>query len=201
MFTQPVSSKSFRILLVTLLVLPAGCYIHSEAPLSDPVQAKPNEKLLGKWKVQAKDSGLTLTAARVPAAGYPQGVMLLSFSANPTNYTLFFCTELKGKTYVNLCGGWVQDPAALPAWDKARTGPFDIVKYAVADNTLTVWSPNEAVVKDAIARGKLKGIPRMPPPLAGPSVTLQDSTVNLVQFVLTEDAQLFPTKGLFMRID
>src|SRR5262245_37871304 len=90
-----------RQLLLGFTLLSGGCYIYSETPLSDPDKAAANEKLLGKWRIESKTDSLTLTVRKAPP-GYPAGVMMLSFTDdNPGNYTLFFCSEVNGKTYVN----------------------------------------------------------------------------------------------------
>jgi hypothetical protein len=197
------SRTPLRHLLLGLALLPAGCYIHSDVPLSDPDKATPNEKLLGKWVSQSNDNPLTLTVEKAPPAGYPAGVLMLSFGdENPDNYTLFFSTELRGKTYVNLCGGWVRSPAQLPAWDKARKGPFGIVKYAVAGDIAVVWDHDESLLQESVRRGKLKGIIKKPAPGAygWPFALLQESTADLALLVLREDKNLFPTRGALKRV-
>jgi hypothetical protein len=202
MHAQLFSYALVRYLLFGLVLLPAGCYIHSDVPLSDPEKVAPNETLLGKWESQSKDNPLTLTVRKAPP-GYPRGVMMLSFTDdNPGNYTLFFTTELKGQTYANLCGGWARRPAELPPWDKARKGPFGIVKYTVADDTAIVWSHDEKLLQELVRQGKLKGIIQQPPPntYGSPTALLQESRADLVQFVLREDQKVFPTQGTFKRV-
>lgn len=202
MRAPPLAQTPVRCLLLGLALLPAGCFIHSTAPLSDPNDAPAYEKLFGSWVSQSKDNRLTLTIRKVPAAGYPPGVMMLSFTDNPGNYTLCFVTELKGNTYMNLCGGWVRRPDELPAWDKARNGPFGIAKFSVADNVATLWQHDDAVLQEAVQRGKLKGIIKKPAPgdFGSPAAVLQESTAELVQFLLREDERVFKTKGVFKRI-
>lgn len=179
-------------------MLPAGCVIHSEVALSDPEKATQNEKLVGKWLSESKDNPVTLTVRKAPA-GYPAGVLMLNF---PGNYTLLFTTELEGQTYANLCGGWVGKPAELPPWDRARKGPFEIVKYTVKDDTVFLWHPNDKLLQELVRAGKLKGIFRQPQPgtYGEPIAVLREPTQDLVQFVLREDRQLFPIKGMFRRV-
>jgi hypothetical protein len=171
-------------------------------PLSDPNKATPNEKLLGQWVAQSKDDPFTVTIRKAPP-GYPPGIMMLSLTDdNPGNYTLFFTTELRGKTYANLCGGWVRKPAGLPRWDKACKGPFVITKYAVEGDTAVVWAHNELLLQESVRGGKLKGIIRKPPPgdYGSPFAQLQESTADLVQFVLREEKHLFPARRTFKRV-
>jgi hypothetical protein len=196
------SGRALRHLLLGLALLPAGCVIHSDVPLSDPDKATPHEKLLGKWLSESKDNPFTLTVRKAPE-GYPAGVLMLSLSdENPGNYTLLFTTELKGQTYANLYGGWVRKPADLPPWDKARKGPFEIVKYTVEDDTAVLWAPNEKLLQELVRAGKLKGVIQQPEPgtYGGPIAVLKEPTCDLVQFVLREDKQLFPIKGSFRRV-
>jgi hypothetical protein len=196
MHADRFSRTPVRCLLLGFALLPAGCYIHSEVPLSDPDKATANEKLLGKWVAQT-DVGLAVS--KPPAEGYPPGVMMLRVG---DNYTLFFCTESKGNTYANLCGRWVLSPAKLPTWDKARKGPFGIVKFKVADHSLVVWDHDETLLQESVLGGKLKGIIQKPPPgdHGWPTALLQESTADLMQFVQREDKKLFPTKGTLKRV-
>jgi hypothetical protein len=202
MHAHRFSCTPLRCLLLGLALLPAGCYVHSDVPLSDPDKATPNEKLLGQWVAQSKDDPFTVTIRKAPP-GYPPGIMMLNFgNDNPANYTLFFTTELRGKTYANLCGGWARKPAELPRWDKARKGPFVITKYAVAGDTAVVWGHDERLLQDAVRGGKLKGFIQKPAPgsYGSPFAQLQESTADLVQFVLREDKQLFPARRTFKRV-
>jgi len=87
-----------------LALLPAGCVLHSDVPLSDPDKPAPNEKLLGNGYPRGEDDPLTLIVKKAPD-GYPAGVLVLSLGGEDSgNHTLLFTTELKGQTYANLCG-------------------------------------------------------------------------------------------------
>jgi hypothetical protein len=130
--------------------------------------------------------------------------MMLSFTDdNPGNYTLFFCSEVNGKTYVNLCGGWARKPAELPPWDKARKGPFGIVKFAMEDDdTAIVWNHNEMLLQKLVMDGKLKGSVQE----SGSNLyrwtnaVLQETSADLTKFIAREDKQLFPTQATFKRV-
>jgi hypothetical protein len=196
------SCTPLRHLLLGLALLPAGCVIHSDVPLSDPDKATPNEKLLGKWLSQSRDNPFTLIVRRAPE-GYPAGIQMLSLNdGNPGNYTLLFTTELKGQTYANLWGGWVRKPADLPPWDKARKGQCGIVNYTVEDDTAVLWPPNEKLLQELVRTGKRKGVIQQPEPgsYGGPIAVLKEPTQDLAQFVVCEDEQLFPAKGSFRRV-
>jgi hypothetical protein len=196
------SCTSIRSLVLGLALLSGGCAIHSEVPLSDPDQATPNEKLLGKWAAPSQDDAPTFTVRKAPP-GYPRGVMMLSHTDdNPGNYNLFFTTELNGQTYANLFGGPVRKPADLPPWDQARKGPFHIVKYQFAGDSVDIWEHDEKWLQESVRRGKPKGVIREPPPgtYGGPFAVLQESTADLVQFVLREDTKLFAKKGTLKRV-
>jgi hypothetical protein len=158
--------------------------------------------LLGKWLSESKDDPLLYIVRKAPEE-YPAGVLMLSQTdENPGNYTLLFTTTLKGQTYANLCGGWVRKPAELPPWEKARKGPFAIVKYTVEDDTAVIWAPTEKLLQELVHAGRLKGVIQQSTPgtFGGPIAVLKEPTQNLVQFVLREDKQLFPTKGRFRRV-
>jgi hypothetical protein len=186
--------------LQVLVFLFSGCTLDSESPLSDPDNAKVDEKVLGKWINTDKDAfAQTTTVEKISAKGYPPGVMKLALRPveagdNPAGmFGLVFCTELKGKTYVNLCGQMVDAPAKLPAWEKVRAGQFSILKYAVEGDTLSLWHlRDEAPLETAIANGKLKGTVRKRGQFDwGPKYRVTDTTANLAQIVADADEKLF----------
>ena len=195
--------------LLGLLVLLAGC-IDSEAPLSDPDKSTLDEKLLGKWTFEEKGTPPSqVIFEKVTAAGYPAGVMAVTMRPLAKNdpqapqVGFVFRTELKGKTYLNLCGKMADAPAKVPAWDKVRANGFNIFKYAVKDDSLTFWFvDDEAPLKAAVTDGTLKGTVRPQGYLDfAPTVRLKDTTANVADFVAREDEKLFtaPKKVVLTR--
>ena len=201
--------RSVRFALLGFVLLPAGC-IDSEAPLSDPDQSAPDAKLLGRWIHEERGLNPTeITIEKIVAAGYPPGLMKLTLRAvakgddQTPKVGYVFRTELKGKTYLNLCGQFGNSTVELPAWNKLRARGFRIFKYAAKKDTLTMWLvDDEAPLKAAVMNGVLKGTIRPQGYLDfEPTVKLKDTTANVAQFVMREDARLFSErkKGVLTR--
>ena len=191
--------RRIRFLLPLMVFALAGC-IDSEAPLSDPDKAKPDEQLLGQWRSTEKlppGSELeALTIEKFSADGYPAGVMkfvMTSKSEKKTSYNLAFRTELKGKTYLNFLDKWLDVSVKPPAWKEPGKRRFLINKYAVKDDKLTIWLVgDEAPLKKAVMEERLKGGVRPQGYLDfEPTVRLTDTTANLAKFVAKEDENLF----------
>jgi hypothetical protein len=195
-----------RTVLFGLLVLLAGCTtIYSDNPLSDPETAKPDEKLIGEWmpKQKPKDDYLRLTVKKMDAPGYPAGTMKLILTPFEPGGTpvkggairvgVIFCTELKGKTFVNLCGRAIEEPAKLPAWEKLRAQGFSILKYSAAQDTLKLWYVgDESPLKTAVKNGMLKGkFQPAGPGGFGPTVRVTDTGANLARLLSKEEAWIF----------
>ncbi|HMF20279.1 MAG TPA: hypothetical protein VKE98_23930 [Gemmataceae bacterium] len=199
MFVQQIRGRSIRLVLPGLVFLLSGC-IDSEAPLSDPDKAAPDEKLLGKWIHEDKGfKPVQFTIEKVAAPGYPTGIMKLTCrrlaktDQETPQVGFVFRSELKGKTYLNLCGKMVDELPMLPPWNKVRANGFRIFKYSVKEHTLTFWFvDDESVLKTAVMHGKLNGTIR---PMGyldfEPTVRLKDTTANLARFLASEDEKLF----------
>jgi len=193
-------------ILPALLFLLAGCTLDSASPLGDPDKAKVDERVLGKWRIMNKEALVhSLRAEKLSAAGYPAGTLKLTLGhggPESENHLLAFCTELKGRTYVHLCGTMVAVSEPLPAWDKVR-GTLSILKYAVAGEMLTLYQLNASPLDMAVAKGELKGELRNPGGKfnIGPEYRVTDTTANLAQFVADADEKLFSgPKGVFTRV-
>jgi hypothetical protein len=195
-----------RISLFSLILLIAGCTtISSENPLSDPETSKPDEKLFGEWTPKEKqtDTYFRLSIKKMGAPGYPAGVMKLILTpfepagtpvkGGTIRVGAFFCTELKGKTFINLCGRCVEEPAKLPAWEKLRGQGFSILKYSATQDTFSNWYVgDETPLKTAVKNGKLKGMFQAAGAGGfGPTVRVTDTAANLAQLLSNEEARIF----------
>jgi hypothetical protein len=189
----------FCCVLFGLSFLLTGCDV-SEAPMSDPKDAKINEKLFGTWEEEAELPRSFLAFSKVSADGYPPGVMLMKHTSIYLGgfSWLFFCSEIKGKTYANVCCIQISDAKKLPPWEKARTGPFKIYKFAIEDDTLVTWEVDLEVLKNAVKTKRMKGtIREAKPGDLAPTITLQETTPRVAEFILAEDANLFPAQAAF----
>jgi hypothetical protein len=195
-----------RTVLFGLLVLLAGCTtIYSDNPLSDPETAKPDEKLMGEWmpKPVPKENYLRLNVKKMDAPGYPSGTMKLILTPFAPGGTpvkggairagVIVATEAEGKTFVNLCGRAIEEPAELPAWEKLRAQGFSILKYSVAQDTLKLWYVgDESPLKTAVKNGKLKGkFQPAGPGGFGPTVHVTDTGAKLSRLLSNEEAHIF----------
>lgn len=146
-----------------------SCWVYNDNPLSDPKEAKADEKLYGKWVDKDKN---VLTIDKVQAGNDTPGMM--KFSGD--NDVKFFCTTLNGKTYMNL-------PTV-----STKLPPLRFFAYAVTDDKFTIFYPDLAVLINAINNGQLEGTAK-DDENGVPKVFLKESTANLRKFFESKTGQ------------
>ena len=171
--------------LLSTALLCSACEAVFLNPLSDSRDAKPDERLLGKWvSTDEHEAGAYIQfdaganrELNVSASGIDEG-------QNP-GFTMF--TTKTGKhTYMNL------NPT-----DKDRGRGYLIVRYAVEGDRLTVWILDSDKLAAAIKRGELKGNPGE----GYGKTTVSDTPAKVAAFLESSSAgELFPYAARFERM-
>lgn len=132
------------LLLLAVCALPA-CEVSLPRPLSDAREAKPDERLLGKWLSRDDEKNGHIQFDR--GAGAEMTISMFGPRGGERNPVFkMFTTTLGGRSYMNLrLADDMEGTDCLPA------------RYEVAGDELTVWLLDPKKVKEAIAHGKLKG--------------------------------------------
>lgn len=161
-----------RFSLLLLAILLSSCSrVRVISPLCDPDKSKLDERLCGAWK-WSKDNNedaddtkdVFLIIGKVNKPGVPSGIMkavligLDSENSIDLSASYFSSTRAGDNNYVHLFEEAVFKRATSPAWDKRKIQPFDLYKYAIAGDKLTLWlRVNDDAVEAAVRKGQVKG--------------------------------------------
>ena len=181
----------FIVLAVLLLV---GCE-DSKNPLSDPTTSKPDERLLGVWRVGVSQGADVYYHIGHAGKEFPKGVLRVvevthSEGNVDTVECLAFPTTLDGKTYLN----FVDDEKQVKlmdekGWKAGVVKSYTFVKYQLDGDTLEVWLIDEAAKEQAIKSGKVKGVNPW-----NSVASFTDTTENVGRFITDAGDSMWETK-------
>ncbi|HEV2946602.1 MAG TPA: hypothetical protein VGX70_04460 [Gemmataceae bacterium] len=136
--------------------------------MSNPVDAKPNKELFGAWKIDLPDKGPKdygiVVVGNADLRGAPASVLkFVSLSSNNEDKiniggSYFFTTSLATENYANILNQSFMEKDSPQTWDKARVGNWNLLKYSVDKDRLTIWFMNNKALEEAIGNKELKGI-------------------------------------------
>lgn len=195
--------------VVAAVLLPlTGC--DSDHPLSDPKTSKPDERLVGKWRLLGKDGQVLYWNVGRMSEKSPKGVMRVTFAvqgkgkAEPPEDFLMFPTVLGEKTYLNVISEKGQPDRFCEEKGeegrKAKTADsYHIFKYQVDGDRLLVWKMDGNAKARAIEGGSIKGIAKRE--RLG-RIEFTDTSENVARFVAEAGDSLFSKESLRLeRID
>lgn len=160
-------SAQFTLLLLALILSSCG-RVRLTSPLTDPDEAKPDERLCGVWKPKNKKQNdsedVFLFIGKVGQQGVPSGIMkavLIGIDSKKNTLNedsfYFFTTSADDINYANLIVDEPFNRTQCPTWDKRKIEHFALFKYKVGENRLTLWNIKDDAVEAAIRKGRVKG--------------------------------------------
>jgi hypothetical protein len=201
----------FAMLLPTLLL--SSC-IPLDKPLSHPDKAKPDTRLIGVWRREAKDwEGPECIFHFIGKSGHrgdPPGIMKIAgvginqegkINLDPM---YFFTTSVGDSSYMNCFEGDVLDQSKFPTWDKGNIKVYLLIKYKIERDKLTIWTACKRSAEAVIRKGQIKGTIQGGIWIIPPDVSLLGGE-NLSRFLADGgDKVLFPDdeehKRIFSRV-
>jgi len=199
----------FGVFLLFLVSILPGCVM--KEPLSNPDEAKLDDRLLGPWKfVDEKVKGhppiLHIGKADIRRAppGIMKGVWLENDEKNQVQVSTyyFFPTCLGQAHYSNILDVNPLDGEKPKTWNENRVEDWLLTKYAVENDRLTIWLLAAKAAEEAVQKGEVKGIIEEKGLLKFKRTLLTDSK-DLCHFLLNGgDKKLFSDehKMVFSRI-
>ena len=197
-FTLPL------IVLVSLLLpgfgtrAQADLGVESKCPLSDPHQAKIDERTVGTWRavIQEKTYFLHVGIGNVVGQSNWMELVLVNPGEKPTFYLhhrIGFPSTVGGESFFNIAnlsvlisqlrGSTTDDlMSAVERWD--------IFRYEVTEDYLDVWAPDQKLVREAINAGAIKGA----------DASIDDTKENLLHFIASSAPKLFVQKVRYTRV-
>jgi hypothetical protein len=172
--------------------------VESRRPLSDPQKAKIENHAVGTWRAIISTNQYYLHAGTGNIVGKSDWMelVLVHPGAKPAFYVhhkIGFVSVIGGQNYFNVANLSVlptQIRGSKPEELAAAVERYDILKYEVNGDTMTVWAADQKVVKAAIEAGQIKGN----------GATIEDSTENLVRFIESAPPTLWGNKFTYTRV-
>lgn len=185
-------------LLGFALLAKADYGVESRRPLSDPQKAKIEDRAVGTWRATINTNQYYLHAGTGNIVGKSDWMelVLVHPGEKPSFYVhhkIGFVSVIGGQNYFNVANLSVlptQLRGSKPAELAAAVERYDILKYEVNGDTMTVWAADQKVVKAAIEAGKIKGT----------GATIEDSTENLTRFIESSPPTLWGNKFTYTRV-
>jgi hypothetical protein len=176
--------KPLHVIVPTILLLLAGCD-DSTTPLSAPATSKPDERLVGVWRLREKDGNVTYYHVGYPDESLPSGVMRVVVVTHRKQKlrqpipVLVFPTTIGNKTYLNVTGQLIK---VEKGWEAKA---YFLFRYQVDGDSLLLSKMDIDAKETAIDSGKIKGVSDHEKSKKDwlRTVRLTDTTENLARFV------------------
>ena len=172
--------------------------VESNRPLSDPSQAKIDERPVGTWQAVLDGKTYFLHAGTGNIVGQSNWMelVLVHPGEKPSFYLHhkigFACTigETSFFNVANLSVLISQLRDSKPEELTSSVERYDIFKYDVTEDYLDVWPADQNFVREAIEAGKIKGS----------GTTIDDTTENLIRFIESSTEKLWGKNVRYTRV-
>ena len=176
----------------------AGYGLESIRPISDPHQAKVDQRPVGTWRAVIKEKTYFLHVGTGNIVGQSNWMelVLVHPGDKPTFYLhhkIGFATSIGEESFFvvaemsilmsQLRGSSTEDLVS-------SVSKYDVFKYKVTEDHLDVWAPDQKFVRAAIEAGKLKGNDQ----------TIDDTPENIIKFIQASGEKLFPGTVQYTRV-
>lgn len=172
--------------------------VESNRPLSDPHQARIDDRPVGTWRavIQEKTYYLHVGTGNIVGQSNWMELVLVNPGDKPTFYLhhkVGFPSTIGAMSFFNVANTSVlisQLRGSKTEELVSSVERYDILKYEVTEEYLDVWPADQKVVREAIQAGEVKGS----------DATIDDTTENLIRFVSASAPKLFTNKVRYTRV-
>jgi len=173
--------------------------ITSSRPLSDPLKAQIDTRLIGTWRTVIRGDAYYFHIGAGNILGklnWMELVLVKPGKKKPAFYMRHFIgfpTTIDGKTYFNI--GYTpklipQLRGAKPEDLVASVDRYDIFEYKLDGENLDILAPDQKFIRNAIKAGKIKG----------KDAKADDTLANLLAFIKSAGKKMFPKKFRYTRV-
>ncbi len=173
--------------------------ITSSRPLSDPLKAKIDQRLIGTWRTVIRGDAYYFHIGAGNILGklnWMELVLVKPGKKKPAFYMRHFVgfpTIINGKNYFNI--GYTsklipQLRGAKPEELIAAVDRYDIFEYKLDGDNLDILAPDQKFIRSSIKAGKIKG----------KDAKADDTIENLLAFIKSVGKKMFPKKFRYTRV-
>jgi hypothetical protein len=197
------TKRTLQLLSMAVICLLFTSCSDSQAPLSDPVKSKADQRLAGVWRLRNDDGSVTYyhvgrVGDKLPASVMRvAGVQHRSDGMTQFDELLLFPTAINEQNYLNVCDGKDEQMKRLEqqGWTPETVTSYLLLRYHVTGDALSIqWIDGDAK-KRAVEAGTIKG--KVEKDQDGNARAMfTDTTENLAKFVAEAGDDLFSKNSL-----
>jgi hypothetical protein len=173
--------------------------ISSARPLSDPLKAKIDQRLIGTWRTVIRGETYYFHIGAGNILGkldWMELVLIKPGKKKPKFYMRHFIgfpTTIGDKNYFNI--GYTsklipQLRGAKPQELIASVDRYDIFQYKLDGDNLDIMAPDQKFMRASIKAGKIKG----------KDAKTNDTSENIIKFIKSVGKKMFPKKFRYTRV-
>ena len=173
--------------------------ITSSRPLSDPLKAEIDQRIIGTWRsvIRGETYYFHIGAGNILGKlNWMEVVLVKPGKKKPAFYMRHFVgfpTIIGDKNYFNI--GYTsklvpQLRGAKPEELIASVDRYDVFEYKFVGENLDIMAPNQKLIRTSIKEGKIKGS----------NAKVEDTVTNLLAFIKSMGKKMFTTKFVYTRV-
>ena len=173
--------------------------ITSSRPLSDPLKAEIDQRLIGTWRTTIRNETYFFHIGAGNILGklnWMELVLVKPGKKKPAFYMRHFIgfpTTIGDNNYFNI--GYTsklvpQLHGAKPEEVIASVDRYDIFQYKLVGDNLDILAPDQKFIRTSIKEGKIKG----------KDAKADDTSENLIEFIKSVGQKMFPKKFRYTRV-
>jgi len=174
--------------------------ITSSGPLSDPMKARIDQRLIGTWRTVIRGDAYYFHIGAGNILGklnWMELALVKPGKKKPAFYMRHFIgfpTIVDGKNYFNIAYTSKLIPqlrGSKPEQIIAAVDRYDIFEYRLNGDKLDIMAPDQKFIRASIKAGKIKG----------KDAKADDTMENLLAFIKSVGKKMFPKKFTYTRVE
>ncbi len=173
--------------------------LESNRPLSDPLQAQIDERVVGTWRaiIDGKTYYLHVGTGNIVGQSNWMELVLVNQGEKPSFYLhhrVGFSSRLGDKSFFNVANTsrtMSQLRGSTTEELMSAVAKHEVFKYDLTENYLDVWAVDQKFVRESIEAGTIKGS----------GATIDDTPENLIRFIESSAPKLFTKNVRYTRVE
>ncbi len=173
--------------------------LESPRPLSDPLQAQIDERVVGTWRatIDGKTYYLHVGTGNIVGQSNWMELVLVNQGEKPSFYLhhrVGFSTTLGDKNFFNVANTsktMSQLRGSTTEQLMSSVAKYEVFKYTLTEDYLDVLAVDQKFVRESIEAGTIKGS----------GATIDDTSENIIHFIESSAPKLFTKNVRYTRVE